>query len=121
MPAGSSHFRLPASLARKTVASLIDGDDAHFAAVDAAVSAQAGAVSDRLDTLRAIPARAGREAVERDAEIRTLTARLALLRRRGAQAQYLGALWRQGIEPGQVLVKCLQIPLGEGQAGHRQQ
>ncbi|UQE76543.1 AAA family ATPase [Gordonia sp. PP30] len=84
MPAGSSHFRLPASLARKTVASLIDGDDAHFAAVDAAVSAQAGAVSDRLDTLRAIPARAGREAVERDAEIRTLTARLALLRRRGA-------------------------------------
>lgn len=85
MPHSSSYFALPDSSARKATTALITDDDARFAAIDAAVAAHAAGLEDRLDALYRTPARGGREAAERDAEIRGLTARLRVLRRRGAE------------------------------------
>lgn len=80
-----SHFALPEDLRHKAAPALIDDDEARFAAIDAAVAAQVAAGADRLAALYRVSASSGREAAERDAEIRALTARLALLRRRGAE------------------------------------
>ncbi|GAA3959085.1 RNA polymerase recycling motor ATPase HelR [Gordonia caeni] len=85
MPPQSTYFDLPDSSARKAAAALIADDDARFAAIDAAVAAHSDGIEERLDTLYRTPARGGREAAERDAEIRGLTARLKVLRRRGAE------------------------------------
>ncbi|AVM00346.1 AAA family ATPase [Gordonia iterans] len=80
-----SHFALPQDLRRKAAPSLIDDDEARFAAIDAAVAAQVAAGAERLAALYRVSASSGREAAERDAEIRSLTARLGVLRRRGAE------------------------------------
>ncbi|MFZ2511099.1 MAG: RNA polymerase recycling motor ATPase HelR [Gordonia sp. (in: high G+C Gram-positive bacteria)] len=70
--------------AAKADPALIDDDDAVLARIDDAVAHQLTAMTDRLNALRRVPARAGREAAERDSEIRAVTAQVALLRRSGA-------------------------------------
>lgn len=71
-----SHFYL--TDAAKADHTLIADDDAFLARIENAVAQQLAAALGRLDALRAVPARAGREAAERDSEIRTVTAQVAL-------------------------------------------
>lgn len=80
----TSVFALPRSLDAKSDPALVGDDDAHLAAVAAALDAQVDALVTRLDTARRAPARGGTQAVERDQEVHRLTARLRLLRRFGA-------------------------------------
>ena len=101
------HFLL--TEADKAAPTLIADDEAHLARIDQAVAAQLEVATGRLHALRRIPARAGREAAERDSEIRSVTAQVALLRRAGAhlclgrmtadsgEVTYLG---RRGISDG---------------------
>lgn len=78
-----SAFALPARLAAKADPTLIDRDERHFAAIAETLEQQIADLSDRLDAERKAPGRSGTAAVERDQEIRRLTARLRTLRRFG--------------------------------------
>jgi hypothetical protein len=62
---------------------LIAGDEQHFAAIAQSLEQSIADLSDRLDAARRAPNRLGQEALERDVEIRRLTARLRVLRRFG--------------------------------------
>ena len=79
----TSVFDLPDRLASKVDPALIAGDEHHFAAIARSLEQTVADVSDRLDAVRKAPARMGQEAVERDLEIRRLSARLRTLRRFG--------------------------------------
>ncbi|GAB18100.1 hypothetical protein GOEFS_046_00560 [Gordonia effusa NBRC 100432] len=79
----TSTFDLPLRLAHKGGSVLIADDDRHFAAIAASLRTTTETVSDRLDAQRRTPTRTGKEAVERDSEIRQLSARLRTLRRFG--------------------------------------
>ncbi|MGC4806020.1 RNA polymerase recycling motor ATPase HelR [Micromonospora sp. DT233] len=76
-------FDLPERLAPKADPALIARDEEHFAAIAASL-AQAGAdLTDRLDAARRAPGGKGRQAVDRDEEVRRLSARLRALSRFG--------------------------------------
>ncbi|NMN99684.1 AAA family ATPase [Gordonia sp. TBRC 11910] len=79
----TSTFRLPQRLADKAAPELVGDDDIHFRSIAAGLASTIATVGDRLDTARRAPTRAAKEAVERDAEIRQLSAQLRTLRRFG--------------------------------------
>ncbi|MFJ3669497.1 RNA polymerase recycling motor ATPase HelR [Streptomyces sp. NPDC090106] len=82
-PATTSAFALPEQLAAKADPALIADDERHFAAVARCLEETIAEVSARLDAERRAPGGMGRQAMDRDAEIHRLTARLRTLRRFG--------------------------------------
>jgi hypothetical protein len=76
-----SAFALPDRLAAKADPALIADDERHFAAMTASMSAQIEDLSGRLTAERRHAAGRGRQAVERDEEVKRLTARLRTLHR----------------------------------------
>ncbi|MFB6527843.1 RNA polymerase recycling motor ATPase HelR [Streptomyces sp. NPDC056399] len=80
---GTSAFDLPDRLSPKADPALIAGDERHFAAIAKSLEETIAELSDRLDATRKAPGGAGREAMDRDAEIHRLTGRLRTLRRFG--------------------------------------
>jgi DNA helicase IV len=82
-PMATSVFDLPDRLAGKSDPTLIAGDERHFAAIAESLEQSIAELSDRLDAARKAPGRIGHEAMERDMEVRRLTARLRTLRRFG--------------------------------------
>jgi DNA helicase IV len=83
-PLATSIFDLPSQLADKADPTLIADDEQHFAAIVESIEQSTAELSDRLDAARKAPGRIGHEAMERDMEVRRLTARLRTLRRFGA-------------------------------------
>ncbi|MEV7672221.1 RNA polymerase recycling motor ATPase HelR [Streptomyces sp. NPDC088752] len=81
--AATRAFDLPERLSAKADPALIAADERHFAAVAESLGRSVAELSGRLDALRKAPGGIGREAMERDAEIHRLTARLRTLRRFG--------------------------------------
>ncbi|WSE10977.1 AAA family ATPase [Streptomyces sp. NBC_01445] len=79
----TSAFDLPERLSSKADATLIAGDEQHFAAIASSLDQTITELSDRLDVLRKAPGGIGREAMDRDSEIHRLTGRLRALRRFG--------------------------------------
>ncbi|MFJ4617486.1 RNA polymerase recycling motor ATPase HelR [Streptomyces sp. NPDC088812] len=82
-PLTTSAFDLPDRLAPKADPALIARDERHFAAVAECLGQSIAEVSARLDAERRAPGGLGRQAMDRDAEIHRLTARLRTLRRFG--------------------------------------
>ncbi|MEU6234344.1 RNA polymerase recycling motor ATPase HelR [Kitasatospora sp. NPDC047058] len=82
-PLAISAFDLPDRLAPKADPLLIAGDEQHFAAIAESLDRSIAELSDRLDVVRRAPGGAGREAMDRDAEVHRLTGRLRALRRFG--------------------------------------
>ncbi|GAA0817384.1 RNA polymerase recycling motor ATPase HelR [Spirilliplanes yamanashiensis] len=74
-------FDLPERLAAKADPALIDVDERHFAAIADSLERVTADLSDRLDAARRAPGGKGRQAVDRDDEVRRLTSRLRALRR----------------------------------------
>ncbi|MCW8377694.1 RNA polymerase recycling motor ATPase HelR [Streptomyces justiciae] len=79
----ASAFALPDRLSAKADPTLIAGDERHFAAIAASLEESIADLSARLDAELKAPGGAGRAAMDRDAEIHRLTARLRTLRRFG--------------------------------------
>lgn len=79
----TSAFDLPAHLTAKADPSLIAGDEQHFAAIAESLEQAIEDLSRRLEVARRAPGRLGQEALERDVEVRRLSARLRALRRFG--------------------------------------
>ncbi|MEW2375113.1 RNA polymerase recycling motor ATPase HelR [Micromonospora sp. NPDC047812] len=76
-------FDLPDHLSAKADPTLIANDERHFAAIAESLDQLTTDLSGRLDAERRAPGGKGRQAVDRDTEIRRLTARLRTLRRYG--------------------------------------
>ncbi|MGK4579081.1 RNA polymerase recycling motor ATPase HelR [Kitasatospora sp. HPMI-4] len=76
-------FHLPDHLSLKADPALIAADERHFTAIEKSLGQAIAELSDRLDAARRAPGGAGREAMDRDAEIHRLTGRLRALRRFG--------------------------------------
>ncbi|MFI2645243.1 RNA polymerase recycling motor ATPase HelR [Streptomyces sp. NPDC018610] len=83
-PLTTSAFDLPDRLAAKADPALIGGDERHFAAVTETLEQTIAELTGLLDAERRAPGGVGRQAMDRDAEIHRLTARLRTLRRFGA-------------------------------------
>lgn len=79
----SNVFDLPDHLSPKADPALIAGDERHFAAIAENLEQAYADLSARLDAERKAPGGIGQQALDRDLEIRRLTARLRLLRRFG--------------------------------------
>ncbi|WP_369168093.1 RNA polymerase recycling motor ATPase HelR [Streptomyces sp. R28] len=82
-PLTTSAFNLPDRLSAKADPTLIAGDEQHFAAIAECLEQSIAELTDRLAVERRAPGGAGRQAMDRDAEIHRLTARLRALRRFG--------------------------------------
>ncbi|MFY1633125.1 RNA polymerase recycling motor ATPase HelR [Solwaraspora sp. WMMB335] len=82
-PATTSAFDLPDRLYAKADPKLIADDERHFAAVAECLDRLSTDLSGRLDAARKAPAGKGRRALDRDQEVRRLTARVRTLRRFG--------------------------------------
>ncbi|MGW6568099.1 RNA polymerase recycling motor ATPase HelR [Streptomyces sp. NPDC054975] len=82
-PLTTSAFDLSDRLSSKADPALIAGDEQHFAAVADCLDRTIAELSEQLDAARKAPGGVGREAMDRDAEIHRLTARLRTLRRFG--------------------------------------
>lgn len=82
-PLTTSAFDLPERLAAKADPALIARDERHFAAVAQCLEESIADLTDRLEAERRAPGGLGRGAMDRDAEIHRLTARLRALRRFG--------------------------------------
>ncbi|MFD5394081.1 RNA polymerase recycling motor ATPase HelR [Streptomyces sp. NPDC127097] len=82
-PLTTSVFDLPDRLSLKADPALIADDEQHFAALAESLEQTIAELSDRLDAERRAPGGVGRQAMDRDAEIHRLTARLRALRRFG--------------------------------------
>ncbi|GAB7045711.1 RNA polymerase recycling motor ATPase HelR [Catenuloplanes indicus JCM 9534] len=78
-----SAFALPDGLAAKAAPTLIDADERHFAAIADGLRRQLDDLTDRLAEARKGAAGKGRQAVDRDQEVRRLSTRLRTLRRYG--------------------------------------
>ena len=118
-------FDLDPQQPAKAAPELIAGDAARFSAVASATERSLSVLRERLARLEATPARAGREAAERDAEIRGLYARIGLLSRRsadlclgrmtpadGGEPVYIGRLGVLG-EDGEPLLIDWRTPAAE--------
>lgn len=79
----TSAFDLPDRLSAKADPALIADDERHFAAIAECLAQSIAELSGRLDAERRAPGGTGRQAMDRDAEIHRLTARLRTLRRFG--------------------------------------
>ncbi|NEA49965.1 RNA polymerase recycling motor ATPase HelR [Streptomyces sp. SID10815] len=77
-------FDLPDRLAAKADPALIAGDERHFAAIATTIEQTIDELTGLLDAERRAPGGVGRHAMDRDAEVHRLTARLRTLRRFGA-------------------------------------
>ncbi|MGW4272847.1 RNA polymerase recycling motor ATPase HelR, partial [Streptomyces seoulensis] len=77
-------FDLPDRLAAKADPALIAGDERHFAAIATTIEQTIAELTGLLDAERRAPGGVGRHAMDRDAEVHRLTARLRTLRRFGA-------------------------------------
>src|SRR6266581_1040742 len=82
-PLTASAFDLPGRLSAKADPALIADDEQHFAALAESLERSIADLSGRLDTERKAPGGIGQEAMDRDMEVRRLTARLRALRRFG--------------------------------------
>jgi hypothetical protein len=80
-PLITSAFDLPERLSAKAAPALITRDERHFAAIATSLEQSIADLSDRLDAERRAPAGKGRQAVDRDQEVRRLSARLRALSR----------------------------------------
>lgn len=98
-PLTTGAFDLPDRLAHKGDPKLIAGDEAHFAALAQCLEESIAEVSERLDAERRAPGRTGRAAMDRDAEIHRLTARLRTLRRFGLDLCLGHMVAADGAEP----------------------
>ncbi|WP_327164935.1 RNA polymerase recycling motor ATPase HelR [Streptomyces zaomyceticus] len=96
---GARAFDLPDRLSPKADPALIAGDERHFAAVAKTLEETIAELSDRLDATRRAPGGAGREAMDRDAEIHRLTGRLRTLRRFGLDLCLGHIVGADGAEP----------------------
>lgn len=83
MTAQPTHFALPEQRRRKADAALIGADDAHFAAIAAAIERQRELLALRLQRARHTGVRLGQEALERDQEVQRTSRALRLLDRYG--------------------------------------
>jgi DNA helicase IV len=81
--ARTSAFDLPHHLSPKADPRLIAADERHFAAIAESLEQSIAGLSDRLDAQRKAPAGKGQRALDRDQEVRRLSARLRALRRYG--------------------------------------
>ena len=81
MPLTTKVFNLPVRLAAKADPSLIAADERHFAAIAESLEASKAELSGQLAAARRAPSRLGQEAVEKDIEVRRLSARLRALSR----------------------------------------
>ncbi|MFI9243669.1 RNA polymerase recycling motor ATPase HelR [Streptomyces sp. NPDC053086] len=79
----TSAFDLPERLSAKADPTLIADDEKHFAAIAECLERSIAELTDRLAAERRAPGGAGRQAMDRDAEIHRLTGRLRALRRFG--------------------------------------
>ena len=79
----TSIFHLPEHLAAKAEPRLVASDEQHFAKIAESVDRTVADLTERLATARRSPGRSGQAAVERDAEIHRLAARLRGLGRSG--------------------------------------
>ncbi|ANH94006.1 AAA family ATPase [Streptomyces sp. SAT1] len=82
-PLTTHAFDLPERLAAKADPALIAADERHFAAVARCLERSVAELTARLDAERRAPGGLGRQAMDRDAEVHRLTARLRTLRRFG--------------------------------------
>ncbi|MEV6246417.1 RNA polymerase recycling motor ATPase HelR [Streptomyces sp. NPDC051742] len=96
---GTSAFDLPDRLSPKADPALIAGDEQHFAAIAKSLDESVAELSERLDATRRAPGGAGREAMDRDAEIHRLTGRLRTLRRFGLDLCLGRVVGEDGSEP----------------------
>ncbi|MFB6906544.1 RNA polymerase recycling motor ATPase HelR [Streptomyces bacillaris] len=109
-----SAFRLPDHLSPKADPALIAADEEHFAAVARTLEESVAELTARLDAERRAPGGTGRQAMDRDAEIHRLTARLRTLRRFGLDL----CLGRTVPEDGSPPVYVGRLGLTDS-AGHR--
>ncbi|MET9300120.1 RNA polymerase recycling motor ATPase HelR [Micromonospora aurantiaca] len=79
----TSVFDLPERLSAKADPELIAADERHFAAIADSLRRSIADLTDRLDATRRATGGRGRQAVDRDQEVRRLSARLRTLRRYG--------------------------------------
>jgi hypothetical protein len=116
-PMTTSVFDLPARLSAKADPASIGADERHFAAIADSLERLLADLTGRLEAVRMAPAGKGRQAVDRDEEVRRLTARLRTLRRfsldlclgrmvgdDGAEPVYVGRLGLTDPEGGRLLV-----------------
>lgn len=80
---GNTPFDLSDAHAAKAAPILIADDERHFAAIADTLDQSIAELSDRLDAVRRAPGGVGRDAMDRDAEVHRLSARLRALRRFG--------------------------------------
>ncbi|MGW1955169.1 RNA polymerase recycling motor ATPase HelR [Streptomyces sp. NPDC001920] len=92
-------FALPHRLRAKADPALIAADEQHFAALAQCLEQSAAEVSERLDAERRAPGGLGRHAMDRDAEVHRLTARLRTLRRFGLDLCLGRMVGADGAEP----------------------
>ncbi|MEU0170091.1 RNA polymerase recycling motor ATPase HelR [Streptomyces iakyrus] len=111
-PATTSAFDLPDRLAHKAAPASIAGDEQHFAAIADCLAQNIAELSDRLAAERRAPGGKGRQAMDRDAEIHRLTARLRALRRFGLDLCLGHMVAADGSEP--VYVGRLGLTDSEG-------
>ncbi|MFE9029387.1 RNA polymerase recycling motor ATPase HelR [Streptomyces iakyrus] len=111
-PATTSAFDLPDRLAHKAAPASIAGDERHFAAIADCLAQNIAELSDRLAAERRAPGGKGRQAMDRDAEIHRLTARLRALRRFGLDLCLGHMVAADGSEP--VYVGRLGLTDSEG-------
>ncbi|MEU3825010.1 AAA family ATPase [Streptomyces sp. SID486] len=95
----TSAFALPDRLSAKADPALIADDDRHFAAVAECLERSVAELTGRLAAERKAPGGAGRQAMDRDAEIHRLTARLRALRRFGLDLCLGRMVTADGLEP----------------------
>ena len=95
----SGAFGLPDRLSAKADPALIAADERHFAAVAECLEQSVAELSDSLDAARKAPGGVGRQAMDRDAEIHRLTARLRALRRFGLDLCLGHMVGADGAEP----------------------
>ncbi|MFC7545936.1 RNA polymerase recycling motor ATPase HelR [Plantactinospora sp. GCM10030261] len=92
-------FALPDRLSAKAEPTLIARDEEHFAAIAQRLEQVSSDLSDRLDAARQAPGGKGQRALDRDQEIRRLTARLRTLRRFGVDLCLGRMVAADGTEP----------------------
>ncbi|GAA4444384.1 RNA polymerase recycling motor ATPase HelR [Phytohabitans houttuyneae] len=83
LPSTTGVFDLPEHLSPKADPTLIARDERHFAAIAESLEEVSADLSGRLDDARKAPGGKGRQALDRDQEVRRLSARLRALRRYG--------------------------------------
>ncbi|BCB84716.1 RNA polymerase recycling motor ATPase HelR [Phytohabitans suffuscus] len=82
-PLSTNVFDLPDHLSPKADPALVARDERHFAAIAESLGQASAELSGRLEAERKAPAGSGRRALDRDTEVRRLSARLRALRRFG--------------------------------------